>query len=85
MGASAAQRGPSTTQYFQGGTDIDDSANQSGPNPVLAILLAIAVIGLALVGYLYFRDQRDVVKIDVPGFEGTFTKGEGVDIKIGKD
>jgi hypothetical protein len=25
------------------------------------------------------------VKIDVPGFEGTTTKGEGVDIKVGKD
>jgi hypothetical protein len=48
-------------------------------------LLAIAVIGLAVVGYLFFRDQRDVVKINVPGFEGTTTKGEGVDIKVGKD
>ena len=38
-----------------------------------------------MVGYLYFRDQRDVVKIDVSGFEGTTTKGEGVDIKVGKD
>jgi hypothetical protein len=80
LGASAAQRGPSTTQYFQGGKDIADSANRSGPNPV-----AIAVIGLAVVGYLYFRDRRDEVKIDLPGFEGTTTKGEGVDIKVGKD
>lgn len=62
-----------------------DQSNRSGPNPVLAILLAGAVVGLAVLGYLYFGEQRQEVKIDVPGFEGTFTKGEGVDIKVGQD
>jgi hypothetical protein len=57
----------------------------SGTNPVLVVLLAIAVIGLGVLGYLYYRQQQEVVKIDVPGFEGTITKGEGVDIDIGKD
>ncbi|MEZ5827936.1 MAG: hypothetical protein R3D30_06080 [Hyphomicrobiales bacterium] len=60
-------------------------AQGSGTNPVLVILLAIAVIGLGVLGYLYYRQQQEVVKIDVPGFEGTITKGEGVDINIGKD
>jgi hypothetical protein len=60
-------------------------AQGSGANPVLVILLAIAVIGIGVLGYLYYRQQQEVVKIDVPGFEGTITKGEGVDINIGKD
>jgi len=62
-----------------------DQANRNGPNPVITILLAVAVIGLAVLGYLYFGEKREEVKVDVPGFEGTFTKGEGVDIKVGED
>jgi len=62
-----------------------DETTRRGPNPVLTILLTIAVIGLAVVGYFYYQNQREVVKIDVPGFEGTITKGDGVDIKVGKD
>jgi hypothetical protein len=57
----------------------------SGANPVVAVLLIVALIGLGILGYLYYRQQQEVVKIDVPGFEGTITKGDGVDIEIGKD
>ena len=64
-----------------------DDSNRSGPNPVLLILLAVAVVALAVLGYLYLGEERDrdQVKIDVPGFEGTFTKDDGVDIKVGED
>ncbi len=62
-----------------------DEANRSGPNPVLAVLLAIAVIGAGVLGYLYYQKQQEVVKIDVPGFQGTITKDDGVDINVGKD
>ncbi|MGH6736891.1 MAG: hypothetical protein ACRECX_12580 [Methyloceanibacter sp.] len=58
---------------------------QSGPNAVLVVLLAIALIGLGVLGYLYYRQQQEVVKIDVPGFSGEITKDKGVDIEIGKD
>jgi len=60
-------------------------ANRSGTNPVLVVLLALAVIAAGVLGYLYYQKQREVVKIDVPGFEGTITKDDGVDIKVGKD
>ena len=58
-------------------------------SPVLAFLLGIAVVGLAVLGYmLYERQNRQVLKIDVPGFQGEITKdrkGGGVDIEVGKD
>jgi hypothetical protein len=60
-------------------------ANRSGPNPILAVLLAIAVIALGVLGYLYYQRQQEVVKIDVPGFEGSITKDDGLDIQVGKD
>ena len=65
-----------------------NEANRSGTNPVLAILLIAALIGLGVLGYLYYREQQDVVKVDVPGFEGTITEGDGIDgvnIEIGKN
>jgi len=62
-----------------------NEANRNGTNPVLVVLLAIAVIAVGVLGYLYYERQQDVVKIDVPGFEGTITKDDGVDIKVGKD
>jgi len=40
---------------------------------------------VGVLGYLYYQRQQDVVKIDVPGFEGTISKDDGVDIKVGKD
>lgn len=58
-------------------------------NPVLAFLLGVAVVALGVLGYmLYERQQRQVLKIDVPGFQGEITKdrdGGGIDIEVGKD
>ena len=62
-----------------------EGAGKSGTNPILVVLLVLALIGVGVLGYLYYRQQQDVVKIDVPGFEGSITKGNGVDIEIGKD
>jgi hypothetical protein len=56
---------------------------------MLAFLLGVAIVGLAVLGYiLYERQNRQVLKIDVPGFQGEITKdrnGGGVDIEVGKD
>lgn len=42
-----------------------------GINTTLAFLLGAAVIALAVIGYLYYdHTQKDVVEIDVPGFQG---------------
>ena len=61
-------------------------ATQNGINPVLAFVLGAAVVGGIVLGYLHYqRTQRDVVKIDVPGFQGEISKDKGVDIQIGKD
>jgi uncharacterized protein HemX len=62
-----------------------EGASKSGTNPILTVLLVLALIGVGVLGYLYYRQQQEVVKIDVPGFEGSITKGDGVDIEIGKD
>jgi hypothetical protein len=43
------------------------------------------VIALGVLSYRYYRQQQEVVKIDVPGFQGTISKGKGVDIEVGKD
>jgi hypothetical protein len=61
-------------------------ADQRTVNPVLAFLLGIAIVGLAVLGYmLYERQNRQVLKIDVPGFQGEITKDKGIDIEVGKD
>lgn len=61
-------------------------ANQSGRSPVLAFVLGAVVVGLIVVGYAYYqRTHRDVVKIDVPGFQGEISKDKGIDIEVGKD
>jgi hypothetical protein len=61
-------------------------ATQNGINPVLAFVLGAAVVGLIVLGYLYYqRTHRDVVKIDVPGFSGEISKDKGIDIEVGKD
>ena len=46
-----------------------------------------AVVGaLGVLGYSYYqRTHREIVKIDVPGFQGEISKDKGVDIKVGKD
>jgi len=62
-----------------------EGTRRSGTNPILVVLLIAALIGLGVLGYLYYRQQQEVVKIDVPGFEGSITKGDGVDIEVGKE
>ncbi|MGV1013902.1 MAG: hypothetical protein ACOYB4_02925 [Methyloceanibacter sp.] len=75
-----------------------DEPNRPGRNNmVLGFLLGAAVVALGILGYLYYQQQqREVVRINVPGFSGTITKdpeggftGEfgrdkdkGVDIKV---
>ncbi|HEX2447123.1 MAG TPA: hypothetical protein VHK26_02920 [Methyloceanibacter sp.] len=55
-------------------------------SPMLAFLLGVAVVGLGILGYmLYERQNRQVLKIDVPGFSGEITKDKGIDIEVGKD
>ena len=61
-------------------------AGQRSINPMLAFLLGVAVVGLGVLGYLlYERQNRQVLKIDVPGFSGEITKDKGIDIEVGKD
>ncbi|HWM30697.1 MAG TPA: hypothetical protein VNO69_03220 [Methyloceanibacter sp.] len=75
-----------------------DEPNQTKRNnTLLAFLLGAAVVALGVLGYIYYQQhQREVVRINVPGFSGTITKdrdggfsGEfgredkkGVDIKV---
>jgi hypothetical protein len=52
-------------------------------NMVLGFLLGAAVVGLGLLGYLYYHHtHREVVRIDVPGFSGTISKDKGVEINV---
>jgi hypothetical protein len=52
-------------------------------SPVLAFLLGVAIVGLGVLGYmLYERQNRQVLKIDVPGFQGEITKDKGVDVEV---
>ena len=61
-------------------------ATQNGRNSVLAFVLGAVVVGLIVLGYVYYqRTHRDVVKIDVPGIQGEITKDKGIDIEVGKD
>ncbi len=51
------------------------ASRAGGINTVLAFLLGVAVVALIVLGYLYYRQsQRDVVKINVPGFQGEITR-----------
>jgi hypothetical protein len=53
---------------------------------MLAFLLGAAVVGLGVLGYLlYERHNRQVLKIDVPGFSGEISKDKGVDIEVDKN
>jgi hypothetical protein len=63
----------------------DDLTRPRGINAVLAVLLAAALVALSVLGYLYYRQSREVVRIDVPGFQGSISKDKGVDIEVGKD
>jgi len=64
---------------------MSDVTRRTGTNPILVVLLVLAAIALGVLGYLYYRQQQDVVKIDVPGFQGTISKDKGIDIEVGKD
>jgi hypothetical protein len=52
-------------------------------NRLLGLLLAVALVALGVLAYLYYERARTVAKIDVPGVSGEITK-KGVDIEIGK-
>ncbi len=55
-------------------------------SPLLAFLLGVAIVGLGVLGYmLYERQNRQVLKIDVPGFSGEITKDKGIDIEVDKN
>ena len=61
-------------------------ADQRSINPLLAFLLGVAIVGLGVLGYmLYERQNRQVLKIDVPGFSGEITKDKGIDIEVDKN
>ena len=63
-----------------------DEGRRTGLSPALAFLLRVVVVGLGVLGYIYYqRTHRDVVKIDVPGFQGEISKDKGIDIDVGKD
>ncbi len=60
---------------------------KTGSSMLLGFVLGAAVVALAVLGYLYYQHaNRDVVRIDVPGFSGEISKGkDGVEVNIGKD
>ncbi len=63
-----------------------DEGRGRGFSPALAFLLGAAVVALGVLGYIYYqRTHRDVVKIDVPGFQGEISKDKGIDIQVGKE
>ena len=63
-----------------------DEGKRTGLGPALAFLLGVVVVALGVLGYVYYqRTHRDVVKIDVPGFQGEISKDKGIDIEVGKD
>jgi hypothetical protein len=55
----------------------------TGNNILLGTLLAVVLVVLGVVAYLYYEGTEPVVAIDVPGVSGEITK-EGVDIEVGK-
>ena len=64
----------------------DDVNRSRGNSLLLGLVLGAAVVGVGVLGYFYYeRTQRDVVKIDVPGFSGEISKDKGIDIEVGKD
>jgi hypothetical protein len=61
-------------------------AGQRSISPLLAFLLGVVIVGLGVLGYmLYERQNRQVLKIDVPGFSGEITKDKGIDIEVDKN
>ena len=63
-----------------------DERRRTGLSPALAFLFLVVAVGLGVLGYIYYqRTHRDVVKIDVPAFQGEISKDKGIDIEVGKD
>jgi hypothetical protein len=63
-----------------------DEGKGRGLRPALAFLFGAVVVALGVLGYIYYqRTHRQVVKIDVPGFQGEISKDKGIDIEVGKD
>ena len=63
-----------------------DEGKRQGLSPALAFLLGAVGVALGVLGYIYYqRTHREIVKIDVPGFQGEISKDKGVDIEVGKD
>jgi len=63
-----------------------DEGRRTGLTPPLAFLFLVVAVGLGVLGYIYYQHtHRDVVKIDVPGFQGEISKDKGIDIEVGKD
>jgi hypothetical protein len=64
-----------------------NGSEKAGGNTILGVVLGAAVVALAVLGYLYYQHvNREVVKIDVPGFSGEISKDKsGVDINVGKE
>ena len=53
---------------------------------MLAFLLGAAIVGLGVLGYiLYERQNRQVLKIETPGFSGEISKDKGVDLEVVKN
>ena len=61
-----------------------DEGKRQGLSPALAFLLGAVVVSLGVLGCLS-RTHREIVKIDVPGFQGEISRDKGVDIEVGKD
>jgi hypothetical protein len=63
-----------------------DEGKARSLSPALAFLLGAVVVALGVLGYIYYqRTHREIVKIDVPGFQGEISKDKGIDIEVGKD
>jgi hypothetical protein len=61
----------------------DQVERKASSNTVIGFLLGAALVGLGVLGYLYYeRSHREVVRIDVPGFSGSISKDKGVDITV---
>ena len=52
-------------------------------NRLLGLLLAVVLVTVGVLAYVYYERTRTVAKIDIPGVSGEITK-EGVDIEVGK-
>ena len=63
------------------------TGTEGSRNFILGIVLGATVVALGVGTYLFWDQshRKELLKIDVPGFEGTITEGQGIDIEVGKD